>query len=205
MARLVERQPLKSPAELEERGLGGIEAAAGCRDRRRLAPQKPDQLEQIGNRELDEGDAPFELLGDELNRRADQQELAAVEADLVQVPQSPADVRRLAHRLVEVLEEKERGAIVRGDEIESRARAELLDAGAIVAAHTFGEAPDPERYRRREARACSLAQQRPHALLFRGVNVCQRSPRFDDIDEGAERAALGCVSHRAAWCLEIGA
>src|SRR5205807_1314731 len=85
--------------------------------------------------------------------------------------QSPADVRRLAQRFVEVLEEKERRAIVRGDEIESGTRAEQLAAATIVAAHALGEAPYPERDRRRETCACGVAQQRHHALLFRGLTA----------------------------------
>src|SRR5437667_1757008 len=203
MARLVERQALKSASELEEGGLVGIETAAGRRDHRRLAPQKPDQLVEIGNRQLDVDDGALDLLGDELDRRADDQDLATVEAELVQVAQPPTDVRRLPHRLVVVLEQKERPAIVGGDEIESGTRPEQLAAGSVVAAHAFGEAPCPERDRRREAPARDLAQERRHALLFRGTNVGQRSSRFDDVDEGAERAALGRIYHWSAVYLEV--
>src|SRR6266478_5938433 len=94
MARLVERQALKGPSELEEGGLVGIEAAAGGRDHRCLAPQKADQLVEVGNRELDVDDGALDLLGDELDRRADDQELATIEAEVVQVAQPPPDVRR---------------------------------------------------------------------------------------------------------------
>ena len=105
---------------------------------------------------------------------------------------------------MEVLEEKERPAIVGGGEIESGTRPEQLAAGSVVAAHAFGEAPCPERDRRREAPACDLAEKRRHALLFRGTNVDQRSSRFDDIDEGAERAALGWICHERVY-LDVGA
>src|SRR3989442_9754611 len=145
MWNFAERTALRSGSELEEVGPLGLETAAGRRYHRRRVPQKPRQLVGMGNRQLDVDDGALDLLGDELDRRADDQELTTVEAELVQVAQPPPDVRRLPHRLVEVLEEKERPPIVGGDEIESGTRPEPLAAASVVAAHAFGEGPCPER------------------------------------------------------------
>src|SRR5581483_11020264 len=195
VARLVHREPLEGAAELVERRLAGVHAAARSDDRLGLAPEEAHELGEVGDHELDVDDVPLDLLRDELDRRADDDELPAGEAELVQVAEPPADIGFL-QRLVEVPQHEDRGLRVRRDEVEDGARAEDVAGRALpVAAQALGEGPDPERRRRSEQRRGGLAQERGDALLLRGADVRERTPRLDDLAEDAERATVLRLAH----------
>src|SRR5262249_19728637 len=133
----------------------------------------------------------LDLLGNDLDGRADEDELAAVEAGFVEIAHAAADLGRIAQRLVEISQHEERRPVVGDDEVERPARAEHLRARrrAVLPAHALRETPGPERHRRRERGAGHIAQERRDALLLGRPDVDQRPARSDDLAQRVECVA----------------
>ncbi len=93
--------------------------------------QKLDQFDQVGRPQFQKHHAALEFLGDEADRRGDDDELLPVEAALVDVAQAAPDLGRLAQRLVKILEVEDGGAAVGRDEIQRAARCLRAGFGGL--------------------------------------------------------------------------
>ena len=113
-----------------------------------LGTQKRHQLGQIGRRQIDDHEAPFNFFRNESQRRCDDDELLAVEANPIEVAEPAAHRCGISEWLVEILEVKNPRMLVRRDEIERLARIERRRFLFVLAQQAFGDAPAPDRNRR---------------------------------------------------------
>ena len=83
--------------------------------------------------------AALDFLGNGADRRADDHELALVAAAFIEVPKRASDLGGFAQRLVKILEVKDGGALVRGDEVQRGARRVSAGFGFLaIAMHSLG-------------------------------------------------------------------
>ena len=120
-------RPWSARAELMERAVARVGGAARGRDGGRLAgARSPPARAGRARASSTKTRSCASSSGMNFTGDADDDELPAVDAALVEVAQPAADLGRVADRLVEVLEEEERRTVEVDDEIERRARAERL-------------------------------------------------------------------------------
>ena len=89
---------------------------------RELPAHELSQLDAVGLAQLDEHHAALDFGGNEAHRRRDYREFVLIEAQVIHVAQAPAGFRGIAQGLVKVLQVEDAWALVRGNEIEGRAR-----------------------------------------------------------------------------------
>jgi hypothetical protein len=102
------------------------------------------------------------------------------------VAQPAPDLRRIAQRLVKILQMKDGRALVCHDKIQRRARRFGFDIGVAAAPQPFRGAPGPDG---RGEVGSHFAQYLRHALLFGGVNIGKRPAGFENLPNCARRAA----------------
>src|SRR5215831_11519916 len=110
-----------------------------------MLAKKFDQLRAIGRAQFEKQNAALDLLRNVLHGRSDHDELAPVERPFVDIAQAAARFGGLAKWLVKVLQLKNRGGVVTGDEIERLTRGLGPGLGGLaVAVEAFGETPSPD-------------------------------------------------------------
>src|SRR5262245_1490676 len=194
--RLVQGEPLERARHLMERPVARVGGPTRRNPRLGLGAREGGELVDAWDGQGDEHRLVRQLVGQLAHGRADDDELAAIDAGLVEVAQPTADLGRAADRLVEVLQQEEAGAVVPVDELERLARAERLGlVRAAVTPHALGEAPDPERHRRRERLGRRGAQQARDARLLRGADVGQRAAGGEYLVQRTPRLARLWLRH----------
>src|SRR5579872_7219500 len=104
MARLVEAESLQGAGEQTQGFVVGIRVPFAGRDQMRLGAEELDQLGQIGRRQIDHHKVSLYLFRNVSHRRRDDDELLAVETEMVEVAQTAANGRRSMEGLVKILE-----------------------------------------------------------------------------------------------------
>ena len=123
-----------------------------------------------------------------------------VAAAFVEIPQAASDLGGFAQGLVKILEVKDGGALVRGDEVERGAWSVRASLGFfVIPMHALRETPGPNGHLRGgEQPQAHLAQDFADALLFGGADVGQRPPGVEDFPKHLCRTAFDI---RGRWRL----
>src|SRR5262249_33985309 len=140
----------------------------------------------------DEHHAALDFLGNVVHGRADDNELVAPGAVLIDIPKPAAGLRGLPQRFVKILQVENAGAVVGDDKVQRVASGFGCRRGRVaVAVHLFGNAPGPDRHGRIGMQTFAyITQNLGHALLFRGADICQWSARLEDLADSLSGSAL---------------
>ena len=114
---------------------------------RGLHAQELDQLGQVGRRQINHHEVSLDLFRNGSHRRSDDDELLAVEAEVVEVAQTAANGSGILQWLVKILEVEDAAFGMLGDEIQASRGSSAGAFGLILARQTLGETPGPYRNR----------------------------------------------------------
>src|ERR1035438_6714195 len=160
---------------------------------RHLIAKEVRQLHQIGRPKLQKEQAALHFLWNKPHRGGDHHELAAVETGVIHVTQAPPDLRRLAQRLMKILQVEDGLVPVRRNEVQHGARLQRARFdGAVFLAQSLGEPPFPNRQRHGAAHSeRHFVQQAADALLFGRPDISERPSGFEDLANRGGSPALG--------------
>ena len=110
----------------------------------------------------------------------------------MEVSQAASDFRGFPHRVVEILEVEDRGALVRGDEVQRSARRLSAGLGGlIISTHSLREAPGPNRQGRGGELSSGHFTQHPgDSLLFGGADVGEGASGLEKLAKNLRSPAL---------------
>lgn len=165
-----------------------IQQRLGRRYVRGLLAEEFGHFDEVGRAQLQQDDAAVELLRDEANGGADDDELPAIAAGFVNIAQAPADGGGVAQRIVKVLQVEDGGAGEGGDGVERQAGIFGSGLGGRVAVEqAFGKGPGEDGER---LGGGDLAKDAGDTLLFGGADVREGAAGCEDLGDGPGGTAL---------------